>query len=96
MNKPQLFKEVSVWRRLDDNTLLRYRCLQMLPEGRYFVRSSHFYRKPISWDSEQIKQAEFYFVDSMFGDALLEIPKESYATLEEAIARHDEDFGNSL
>ena len=94
--KAQLFKEVSVWRRVDDNTLLRYRCLQMLPDGGYFVKSSHSYREPITSDSEQIKQAEYYFLDGMFGDALLEIPKESYATLEEAIAKHDEDFGNSF
>jgi hypothetical protein len=60
------------------------------------VKSSHFYREPITSDSEQIKQAEFYFIDSMFGDGLLETSKESYASLEEAIAKHDEDFENSF
>ena len=94
MIKDQLFQELSIWRRVDDKTLLRYRCLQFLPDGRYFVKSSHFYREPLTWDSEQLKQAEFYFVDGMFGDALLEISKESYSTLEEAIAKHDADFGN--
>ena len=90
--KAQLFKEISVWRRVDDNTLLRYRCLQVLPDGGYFVKRSHSYREPITLDSEQIKTAEFYFLDGMFGDALLEIPKETFDTLEEAIAQHDKDF----
>ena len=94
--KAQLFKEISVWRRIDDNTLVRYRCLQMLPDGGYCVKSSHFYYYPLKLDDEQIKQAEFYFVDGMFQDALLEITKETYETLEEAIAKHDKDFGDSF
>lgn len=96
MKKSQLFREVNVWRRVDDKTLLRYRCLEKLPEGGYFVKSSHFYREPITWDSEQIKQAEFYFIDSMFGEGLLAASKESFASLEEAIAKHDEDFECSI
>jgi hypothetical protein len=47
-------------------------------------------------DDEQIKLAEFYFLDGMFGDALLKIPKKTYKTLQEAIAKHDKDFGDSL
>jgi hypothetical protein len=91
--KARLFKEISVWRRVDDNTLLQYRCLQALPDGGYFVKSSHFYREPI--DGEQIRQAQFYFLDGMLGDALSAIPKECYETLEEAIARHEDDFGGA-
>ncbi len=93
--KPQLFKEISVWKQIDDNTLLRYRCLQMLPDGGYCVKSSQFYHYPIKLDDEQVKQAEFYFLDVMFQDGLLEITKEIYATLEEAIANHDNDFDDS-
>ena len=92
--KAQLFKEISVWRRIDDNTLLQYRCLQVIPNGGYFVKSSHFYREPI--DREQIYQTQFYFLDGMFGDALLEIPKETFDTLEEAIAQHDKDFDSAF
>jgi hypothetical protein len=92
--KAQLFKEISVWRRVSDNTLLQYRCLQVIPDAGYFVKSSHFYREPI--DREQIYQAQFYFVDGMFGDALLEITKETFDTLEEAIAQHDKDFDNAF
>jgi hypothetical protein len=92
--KARMFEEISVWRRVGDATLLQYRCLRGLDDGRYFVKCSHFYREPIN--REQIHQAQFYFLDGMFGDALIEIPKESYETLEEAIAAHDEDFGDSF
>ena len=92
--KAQLFKEISVWRRIDDDTLLRYRCLQLLPDGGYCVKSSHFYRYPLSLDDKRIGQAEFYFPDGMFQDGLLEIAKDRYVTLEEAIAKHDIAFDN--
>ena len=92
--KVQLFKEISVWRRIDDETLLRYRCLQVLPDDGYCVKSSHFYRYPLSHDDGQIAQAEFYFLDSLFQDGLPAAAKETYKTLEEAIAKHDKDFDN--
>jgi len=92
--KPGMFQEISVWRRVGDTTLLQYRCLKGLDDGRYFVKCSHFYREPIS--REQIHQAQFYFLDGLFGDALIEIPKESYVTLDAALAAHDKDFGDSF
>ena len=92
--KAQLFREISVWRRIDDDTLLRYRCLLVLPDGGYCVKSSHFYRYPLSLDDGQIMQAEFYFLDSLFQDGLSEAAQETYDTLEEAIAKHDKDFDN--
>ena len=95
-NEGELFKEISIWRRVDDNTLLRYRCLQALPDGGYFVKSSHFYYYPLNLHDEQLKLTEFYFVDGMFGDALLEIPKETCGTLEEAVAKYDKEFKDTF
>lgn len=81
-----------MWRQLDDDTLQRYRCLQVVPDGGYCVKSSHLYRYPLSLDDQQVKQAEYYFVDGMFQDGLVELMKETYPTLEDAIAAHDKDF----
>ncbi len=94
--KARLFKEISVWRQVDENTVLRYRCLQVLPDGGYYVKSSHFYRYPLSVDDEQIKQAEFYFLDGLFQDGLTKSTKKTYVTLEEAIKKHDKNFDNSF
>ena len=88
----QLFKEISVWRRLNDETVQKYRCLQALPDGGFCVKSSHFYRYPLSLDDEQIKQAEYYFIDGLFQDGLVELMKETFGTIEEAIAAHEKDF----
>ena len=87
----RLFREVSVWRRIDDNTLQRYRCLHVLPDDRYCVKSADFYRWPL--DKEQIGQLDYYYLDSLFQDALEEITGTS-ESLEEAIRVHDQEFSS--
>ena len=86
----RLFKEINVWRRIDDRTLIRYRCFQILPGDLYCVKSSDFYYWPLN--EEQLRQLERYHLESLFENALISPEIEAFATLEEAIARHDEDF----
>ena len=88
----RLFKEITVWRRVDEATLMRYRCLQVLPANRYVVKSADFCRLPLS--PEQGRQQDHYYLESLFEDGLVAAAADSYETLEEAIARHDQDFGN--
>ncbi len=86
-----------MWRRIDDDTVIKYRCLQVLPEGGYCVKISHLYRYPLhSIDDEQIKQAEFYFLDGLFQDGMTKLTMKTYSTLEKAIKKHDKDFAYSF
>jgi len=89
-NTQRLFKEITVWRRIDDNTLQRYRCLFILPENRYCVKSADFCYWPL--DKEQLRQQDYYYIDSLFQDALENIAATTYETLEEAIRMHDQEF----
>jgi hypothetical protein len=91
-NNQRLFREINVWKRIDDTTLLRYRCLHVMAEDRYYVKSSDFYYWPL--DKEQIIQRDFYFLDSLFGEALEPITEETYETVEEAILMHDKEFAD--
>jgi len=86
----RLFKEIVVWKRIDDNTLQRYRCLLVLPDNRYAVKSSDVCNFPL--DKEQLGQQDYYYLDSLFQDALVEIAHATYDTLEEAIRMHDQEF----
>lgn len=89
----RIFREVSVWKRIDDTTLRRYRCLHVLPDDRYCVKSVDLYYWPLS--KEQVSQLDYYYLDSLFQDALEAIIEETYETLEGAILMHDrrlEDF----
>jgi hypothetical protein len=91
-NTNKLFKEITVWKEVDDETLVRYRCLMVLPDHRYCVKSADFYRQPL--DEEERKQQEGYYLESLFDGGLDFAAQETYETLEEAIAKHDEEFEN--
>lgn len=88
----KVFREINVWKRRDESTLVRYRCFQVLPQNRYCVQSADFYRQPL--DAKQIHDLDMQYIE-----LLLEEPPhlrtETYETLEEAILRHDEDFEES-
>jgi len=88
----KLFKSIDVWRRRDDQTLVRYRCLQLLPDGGYCVQSADFYHQPPS-------EAQQQNLDRQFLELLAEqSPDERdslHPTLEGAIEAHDKEFGTA-
>ena len=84
-----MFKAIDVWKRLDDSTLVRYRCFQVLPENKYCVQSADFYRHPL--DAKLISNLEKQYVELLFEEAP-DTRAETYGTLEEAILRHEQDF----
>jgi hypothetical protein len=85
-----LYKVIDVWRRTDAGAI-RYRCFELIPSGHFCVQSADFYRDALS-----ASKAEF--LDCQFVELFLEQPPDdrsvTFATLEEAIARHDLEFGN--
>jgi hypothetical protein len=85
----KLYKSIDVWRRRGPTTVIRYRCLQILPDGGYCVQSADFFNIPITAD--RIRESEQQFVELLAEQA----PDErsgGYSTLEQAIAAHDADF----
>lgn len=91
MNKTEIqhYREISVWRRVDEKTLVRYRCFQLLTEDKYSVQSADFYSIPI--DEKQVR-----LLDDQFAELLVDEPPESrsglYDSLQEAISAHDSEF----
>ncbi len=84
-----MFRGIDVWKRLDNGTLARYRCLQMLPQNRYCVQSVDFYRQP--FDEKQMRELDRQFIELLL-DQAPDDENEMYETLEEAISKHDQDF----
>jgi hypothetical protein len=88
-----LFKSVDVWKRLHNGDAIRYRCFELIPSGRYCVQSADFYRRPLDDKSGG-------FLDRQFIELLLQQAPEdrtqTFSTLEEAIANHDEEFLDGL
>ncbi len=85
-----LYKEINVWKRVDDNVLLKYRCFQVLPEGKYCVQNADFYRLPL----DKIDSDDFnnQYLELLAQDSPLERGGKLYDSLEEAVSAHDADF----
>ena len=85
-----LYKAIDVWRHQAGGAI-RYRCFQVLPSGHFCVQSADFYRLPSDEKQES-------FLNYQFLELLIEQPPDertqTFETLEEAVSRHDEEFGN--
>jgi hypothetical protein len=87
--RPRLYIEINVWKPIDENVLVRYRCFRILPDNKYVVQSADFYNLPL--DDKQIS-----YLSKQFSQLLCEeepaIRSDMFDSLEEAIAAHDLDF----
>ena len=86
----RLYREISVWKRVDEKTLLRYRCFHILPDEKYCVQSADFYSLPLD-------EAQTNYLSKQFVELLIEEEPESraeklYDSLQEAVSAHDIDF----
>jgi hypothetical protein len=86
-----MYKSIDIWKRIDEKTLARYRCFQILTSSRYCVQSVDYYHLP--FDEAQALQLDNQFLELLSEEAP-EVRTETYATLEEAIRMHDQEFEN--
>jgi hypothetical protein len=84
-----LYKAIEVWKRVDGNTAIRYRCLESLQSKRFCVQSADFYRLPLN--EKQITNLAHQFVE-LFIEQEPSKRTGEHPTLEEAIATHDKTF----
>lgn len=84
-----MYKAIDVWKRSDDTTVVRYRCFQVLPQNRFCVQSVDYYRIPLN--KLQIEALDRQFLELLLEEAPDDRNK-TYNSLEEAIAKYDEDF----
>ncbi|MDQ2745715.1 MAG: hypothetical protein M3T96_00430 [Acidobacteriota bacterium] len=90
MKSDKFFKEINIWKSVDERTVARYRCFEILPDGKFFVQSKdHIYE-----DSDKVyrENLEMYFVESLSSENFDEMSAEACSTIEEAITKHEADF----
>ena len=83
------YKEINIWERHSDSEAVCYRCFEILPEGKYCVQSSDFFRKATS--PKHLTQLERQFIELLIEEAP-EKRSPVFPTLQEAIERHKLDF----
>jgi hypothetical protein len=84
-----LYRAIDVWKRVDENTAIRYRCFESLLSKRFCVQSSDFYRLPLN--EQQIANLARQFVELIIEQEPSNRSGE-HPTVEEAIAAHDRAF----
>ena len=83
------YRAFDVWARFGEKGLVRYRCFEVLPAGKFCVQSKDFYRPPFAEAVE--KQFERQFLE-LLSEIAPEVRSGLYDTIEEAIRMHDEGF----
>ena len=85
----RLYREFSIWMRVDDRKAVRFRCLEDLQSCLFCVQSADFYTLPINTE----RHAQF---DTQFAELFIEIdPLERciwYDSVAEAILAHQNEF----
>jgi hypothetical protein len=85
-----LYQELIVWRRVDDATAVRYRCLRSFATNQYSIQSVDFYRVP--YDRKSASDWDAQFVE-LFCESDPAERAGAFDSVEEAIAAHERDFG---
>ena len=83
------YKSIDVWRRVNSETAIRFRCFQINENATYCVQSADMYHEPI--DEKEIRFLERQFIE-LFIEEAPETRNGVYPTLEEAIAAHEKEF----
>ncbi len=83
-----LYRTNDVWERKGNGTVVRYRCLESLDNGRYSVQSADFYHQGPLQPSSDVQ-----FIELLTEQDPAERSGE-HETLGAAIAHHKQDFGN--
>jgi hypothetical protein len=88
-----MFKAIDIWKRVNDETAIRYRCFERLADGQFCVQSADYYHLPLH-------EAQVRSLDQQFLELLIEESPDQrssvYPTLEEAIAKYELEFVEDL
>jgi hypothetical protein len=85
----KLYRAIDVWKRINENEAVCFRCFQVGDKNAFCVQSSDFYRIPI--DKKQFRQLEVQYIE-LFIEEDPDIRAKVYPTLKEAIETHERDF----
>lgn len=84
-----MYRPIDVWKRIASDTLIRYRCFEIIGEQRFCVQGADFVRVPP--DRKQMEAQEKIWMELLVEVAPDE-RADTFPTLEKAIAEHNGEF----
>ena len=84
-----LFREITVWKRVDKRQAIKFNCLEDMNLHKFVVQSADFFTLPL-------KKERFEEFDKQFVELFIEIKpsdrRKWFDSIEEAIAAHETQF----
>ncbi len=87
----KIYRSIDVWRRKNSNCAIRYRCFEIIGEGKFYVQSADCHYFPT--DHNQTKNHDNQFLE-LFLETSPDKRTEGYPTIKEAIEMHENEFEN--
>ena len=84
-----LFKEVKVFKKINNECLILYRCYELLSKNKYCVQSKDYFYSPFT--EEQINNSNLQKLE-LFFETLPNERSELYSSISDAIKAYDLEF----
>lgn len=91
MSSPTLYKLINVFRRISGEEAVIYRCFELIPGRGFVVQSADRINLPVSMDDMRYQERQLW---ELFCEEAPDQRSVPHASIEEAIAAFDAEFGN--
>jgi hypothetical protein len=91
MSNSTLYRLINVCRRVSSEKAILYRCFELIPQGGFVVQSADWINLPVRPESMAHHERQLW---ELFCEEAPELRSAPQASLEEAIAAFDAEFGN--
>ncbi len=91
MSSPTLYKLINVYRRISGEEAVIYRCFELIPGRGFVVQSADRINLPVRMEDMRYQERQLW---ELFCEEAPDQRSVPYASIEEAIAAFDTDFGN--
>jgi hypothetical protein len=85
----RMYRSFDVWCLAGKDSLVRYRCFEVIPLGKFCVQSKDSYYKPI--DEKAVQQLDFQFLELLF-EELPDARSGMFDFVAAAIQAHESEF----
>ena len=89
MCSDQLYKLINVWKKMGKNSVVRFRCFEIIGKNQFCVQSADFFQYPVN--EKAIKSLDKQSIE-LFIEDFPDKRSKVYTSLEEAITEHEKEF----
>jgi hypothetical protein len=87
--KNSLFRQIDVWKKIDNSCVIRFRCFENLSTKLFCVQGSDYFHIPI--DDKQLSDSDKQFLELLIEETP-DTRSNSFSTVEEAVSAHLKEF----